>query len=80
MEEERRRDTADYCRELLDCSMFGCHQESHGNVAAAETVACGTAGWHRDLSVEEGGIEGEWTETLLRDGSWISKHERAHNR
>jgi hypothetical protein len=56
---QQRTDKADYCRALLDCPMFGrCRKQSHGSVAAAATVACGNAGWHRDVSVEEGGIDG----------------------
>jgi hypothetical protein len=81
MGEEKETDKADYCTVVPRCQMFGRqHRPSHGSVAAAETVACGTAGWHRDVSVEEGGIQGGRMEEPLHDWSWISKRGKAHRR
>ena len=43
---------------LQDRELFGrCRKELYGLVAAASTVACGKAGWHRDVNVEEGRID-----------------------
>ena len=69
-------DKADYCTVLLDRELFGrCRKESYGFVAAAAKVACGKAGWHRDVNVEEGGI-GEGLEEGVSASRVMDKQTR----